>query len=508
MSIHKKTAFAFSIPPMLCDQWDITEWYRITQKHYIFKAINKKTSTEKVFEIIHDKYFSKKLWNTLSHLSNPSLLLPENITTWKGTHILEFPYYRSLKQLVLRNGISLNLIFQLMIDILISLNTLHQANILHMDISTDNIFYTEEGHFILGDFSESCFLTSAPFPIVNQTHPILAPECITDSPTILSEQYNLGILFYILCNEGNYPPKDFHGRIPQDLTIFQWMPEISESLQFILSKMLASNPSDRYPDLSFLHQDIENLISQLPEQTSYYLKITDESHPFHQTITRPNISFVPNKKYISKISILFLVLIITIGFRGFTLLRSSVDIQPSFPNKSISESVTHKQYSNNTTIASQTSLLEPIGDSSSILDIGNGKYTSLTTAFPEHLIFTDIQVLLAENNNFTDLEEISALSNLQEIYLSGNQINNTDAFSSLSKLEILILSDNNCTDLSGLTELQQLYFLDLSGNHDLINISVLSNLTKLQTLILSDTSVTESSIRELQTALPQCEIIY
>lgn len=514
MFIRQKSSGSLTIPPDLYNKWDITQWYRVTHKHLILGATKKGDTLHKIFEIIPDKYYSRKLWKALSNISSPYLLLPEKNIFWHHTHILQFPYFLPLKQLVRRNGISLHLILRLISDLCLSLTALHQANILHMDISADNVFYTEEGHFILGDFSESCFITSAPFPINHQTYSILPPECDTDPPTILSEQYNLGILFYILCNEGNIPPKNFPENIPQNLAIFQGMPEITDALGSILTKMLATNPSDRYADLSLLRQDIDTLLSQLPEQTPYHLHIVDETHSFHQTITTPNTSFFPGisfpfgRKILLKISVLLLGLILLLGGSMILLTNCSPGKHIFCREKNVLRSTDPISSADNPTHIGATSMPASTNDSSTILDIGNKKLNSLTAVFSEHLAFTKVEILLAENNYFTDLEEIAALSNLQELYLSGNQITSTDAFSSLSKLEILVLSDNHCTDLSGLTDLQQLHFLDLSGNHALSEVFILSELTNLNTLILSDTSVTDASIKQLQQSLPHCTIIY
>lgn len=503
MSTNKINSNYFSILNILTEEWYIEEWYRITQQHFIFSATNRKDGRYKVLEIIHNDFFSKKVWKTLCQLPNTHLLLPDNITAINGAHLLEFPFYLSLKELVRTKGLSFSSIILLIHDLCQSLLTLHQSGILHMDISVDNIFISEEGHFLLGDFSESCFLTTASSPVSHQTKNIMAPEYKTNPPTPSSEQYSLGILFYILCNDGIPPSDNFHGIIPNDLSVFQSMPEITDSLKAILSKILAPCSSNRYPDLPSLQQAIQMLQSELPDKISYYLYLPDETHMFHQTITTSPVPVQKkqNANPIFLIPLLFLCLIL--GLIALKYEKGTVTVHPN-KERNIS-------YDSEEKVATTTAVKPPVEttfEENEILDISNGQHETLVEALPDNLILSDILILFAENNNISNMDEVSALSNIREMYLSGNQIKDTLPFSTLANLEILILSDNNCTDLSGLKELQQLYFLDLSGNKDLSDISILSNLKQLKTLILTDTSVTDLSIHQLQNLLPQCNIIY
>lgn len=504
------------IPECLYNNWDIEQYYRITNRHIVLSAKHKKTNTCHVLTIIYNPYFHKKLWKDLIRLPDSKLLLPQKIHASKDMHILEFPVCTSLKKLVQKEGISLSKIISLILDLSISLNCLHDAGILHMDISVDNVYMTEAQHFILGDFSESCYQTNASDPLSNPIPLFIAPECQNEPPSVQSEQYQLGILFYQLCNLGNAPPKDFHGIIPQNLPVLQSTPEISDAIRTILSRMLAQDPCKRYSDLSALQQDLKSLSSQNLEQSDYQLFLPDETHSFHQTVTvtasvstevHSNPTYfhlpsfhlpliqLPSPAFLIPGFLVFFVLILLFA-KSFSTVTNKVEQKVEF---SQGETTTGASIS----ITADT----PI-DTDTILDIANKNISSLTSAYPKHLQADTIQILLAENNHISSLCDLSLFPNLREIYLSNNQISDLQDLTVLSDLEVIILSDNCCTNISDLKTLHNLRFLDLSGNTELSEIKDLYPLTSLETLIVSDTSVTEDAVKQLQLVLPKCNIIF
>lgn len=504
------------LPEILYNNWDIIQFCRITNRHIVVSAKHKKTNTCHVLTMIHNSYFHKKLWKDLISLSDSKLLLPQKIHAGKNMHILEFPFCTSLKKLIQTEPMSLSRIVSLIYDLSVSLDYLHNAGILHMDISVDNVYLTEEQHFILGDFSESCYQAESCYPLSNPTSPFTAPECQKEPASVLSEQYQLGILFYQLCNLGNAPPKDFQGIISQNLPVFQSTPEISNAIWAILSKMLSQDPLKRYPDLSALQQDLKSLSTQNLEKSEYQLFLPDETHPFHQIVTvtdtasaeihsKPTCFHLPSihlpsiplssSAFLIPCFLILLVLISTFGI-GFSISRNKT--------KQTVESLQGMT----TTGASISITAESTMISDAILDIANKNIDALSSAYPKHMQVNSIHTLLAENNHIVSLDDLSLFPNLREIYLSNNQITDLQDLAALSNLEVIILSDNCCTNISDLKSLHKLRFLDLSGNSELSEINDLHTLTSLETLILSDTSVTEDAVKQLQQMLPKCNIIF
>lgn len=141
-----------------------------------------------------------------------------------------------------------------------------------------------------------------------------------------------------------------------------------------------------------------------------------------------------------------------------------------------------------------------------------------------HRIFSEISSVLV---NFTELK-ILDLSNCGYI----DSVSDISGLSRLIKLEELNLSScNKIIDISALSRLTELNTLSLSRCEKIIDISVLSNLIKLKTLslygcnLITDfsgllnltnlkklnlrecTNLTRTQIKELQLALPNCNII-
>ena len=518
ISSNKRAASLIAIPENLYEYWDINQYYRITNRHIVISANQRKTGCHRVLTIIPDKYFHKKLWKTLIRLPDNKLLLPRKIHAIRDMHILEFLPCTPLKKLVQEDGLSLTQIISLIQDLTNSLQCLHDVGILHMDISVDNVYMTEDQHFILGDFSESCYQTEAVLPQKNQIFHYPAPECKNKATSVFSEQYQLAILFYQLCNDGNVPPEDFCGIIPRDLPIFQSTSENLDSIRTIMEKMLAQDPAKRYPDLLSVQRDLEALSPYILEQSNYRLFLPDKSLAFHQTFTQLNEETISDSQNPHLIpvhipafpfpSISFSLLIVLFSFLILCLICIFLFHKGFIINGDKPKPITSFTEGQVTTGNAFSLSTELPKNSSATLDIAGKNITSIASVDLTSWNGNHIHTLLAENNHISSLHDISFFPNLREIYLSNNQISDVHDLASLSDLEIVILTDNHCTNLSGLDSLHKIQFLDLSGNSELTDISELFTLTSLETVILSDTSVKENSVKQLKQILPECNIIF
>jgi Leucine-rich repeat (LRR) protein len=110
------------------------------------------------------------------------------------------------------------------------------------------------------------------------------------------------------------------------------------------------------------------------------------------------------------------------------------------------------------------------------------------------------------------LASLNGLTQLEDLDLSGNNITaaGLQHLKGLSQLEWLDLSEMKITDagLVNLRELAQLDFLDL-GNTQVTDAGLanLKGLTRLKQVNLSGVRVTDAGIKDLQKALPNCEIL-
>jgi internalin A len=93
-------------------------------------------------------------------------------------------------------------------------------------------------------------------------------------------------------------------------------------------------------------------------------------------------------------------------------------------------------------------------------------------------------LILHDHFNEVDLESISELENLAELYFEGYIISDSSALTNLDKLKQLTLRYCDVDEISDLSELKGLSYLDLSGNN-ITDLNPLTNLTELEQVFLS-----------------------
>lgn len=484
--------------------WEIQQWIRITKKHCIVSAIHRESNATQILILVPNTYYDKKLWKSLLRLPDDKLLVPERIYPIEQMHVLVFPHLTSLKELVRTKGMPLSQIVQLMQDLLDSLLCLHNHGIIHGDISTDNIYLTEDSQFILGDFSESYLMHHLS---ITSRHRMVSKKACQRQENIFSirsELYQLGKLLYLLCNHGNPLPEGQTCLDLKALPIFHESTELSKFFSPILSKLLAGNTGEQYFNLLSIQQDLESLPSHCVEQSDYQLFLPEETHAFHQTVTSPDTNNHSNPRH----HFLMLSFLLLTALTACILIPMVISHPDSAPirHKNVLEE-NQSEYQISTGAATSFSPKLPVA-SQNILDLASRNLPSLSAGFPDGLSCENIYVLLAEKNMLRDLADIAEFPHLRELYLSNNQISDLRFLSALPDLEIAVLSDNCCTQLSGLSNLNKLLFLDLSGNTELTDVRELQNLKTLETIILSDTSVSEDSLEKLKQSLPDCNVIY
>lgn len=127
--------------------------------------------------------------------------------------------------------------------------------------------------------------------------------------------------------------------------------------------------------------------------------------------------------------------------------------------------------------------------------LGSGEFLSTET------------VIDASGLGITSLDGIEEFDDLVSINLADNSLSDITALAQFSGLQILSLKNCGISDVSALSSCRALTSLDLSGNN-VSSISVLLDLTSLTNLDLSGNSaLTADDIRELNAALPKCNII-
>jgi len=120
---------------------------------------------------------------------------------------------------------------------------------------------------------------------------------------------------------------------------------------------------------------------------------------------------------------------------------------------------------------------------------------------------TQLEMLSLRDNLLTDVKGLEKLTQLTNLNLKFNKLTDMKGLEKLTRLEVLDLSCNKLTSVKDLEKLTQLTKLDLGGNQ-ISDVSALKELTQLTELNLEDNQIIESDVKDLQKALPDCDISY
>lgn len=145
-------------------------------------------------------------------------------------------------------------------------------------------------------------------------------------------------------------------------------------------------------------------------------------------------------------------------------------------------------------ISSIESFRKTLSDSEKIMVAGR-QYSATTTS----LVLDNMAL------NDTALEELVQLYSLESLSLAGNSLSNISPLSSLGGLTTLNLSGNRIEDISALENLGALRTLYLDNN-PITDLSPLYGMSSLSSLSIKGIAITESQLKSLSRALPNCAI--
>jgi predicted ATPase/GAF domain-containing protein len=177
-----------------------------------------------------------------------------------------------------------------------ALAKVHRAGILHKDISPGNIILSSHGQAKLIDFADSADLSTP--QAANDSQPLVGtPAYISPEQTgrvrrnldHRSDYYSLGATFYELLT--GRPP--FHGEDTLDILLahlgrppeppHSQIADIPESLSWLVVKLLAKSPEERYQSLTGLRNDLlacQEALEQGGPTKTIALGTKDHSHIF------------------------------------------------------------------------------------------------------------------------------------------------------------------------------------------------------------------------------------
>ncbi len=157
----------------------------------------------------------------------------------------------------------------------------HNRGILHLDLKPQNVLFGDDGQPLLLDFNLAYDRAAKDRQRIGGTWPYMAPEIIREfaklsdeSPDERTDLYALGVLFFemLTCRLPFGPIR----KVPEDLpaaleerakglpSIRDINPDVPPSVESIVRKLAAPNPSDRYASADELREDLRRQLEHRP----------------------------------------------------------------------------------------------------------------------------------------------------------------------------------------------------------------------------------------------------
>ncbi|MFO0950041.1 MAG: serine/threonine-protein kinase [Isosphaeraceae bacterium] len=215
-----------------------------------------------------------KLWRVLSDTRHPNVLELFDVRPFDGviTFVMEYVEGDDLHQVVRGRQkqdrpLPLSEAVRILLDVLDALRVVHRKGIYHGDLKPSNVLIRrEDGAVKVSDFSVSRFVgTSGAVDggEVMGTPMYMAPEVWEGRPTLQSDIFALGVLFYEVIT-GRYP---FEGRHSEELREqarrgslvappSALRDEIPYEVERVVLRCLAPDPADRYASVDHLAEDL------------------------------------------------------------------------------------------------------------------------------------------------------------------------------------------------------------------------------------------------------------
>jgi serine/threonine-protein kinase len=186
--------------------------------------------------------------------------------------VLEYIESRTLRDLILgRDALLTQNVLSLMRQMAAALFYIHDSGFLHLDIKPENIIVQNDGHVVLIDF-DLAIPTKRWFKRIHAlpgTPFYMAPETLTRR--IVDEKSDI-YSFGVTCYEMLTYHKPFEGDRIETVRsaqvnptiaptrLRQHNPEVPATLEALVLKCLAKKPVDRYPSMSLVIRDLEQIL--------------------------------------------------------------------------------------------------------------------------------------------------------------------------------------------------------------------------------------------------------
>ena len=217
----------------------------------------------------------KREAGAVTKLSHPNIVDVYDVGDDGDKHYIVMEYIKgyTLKQLIKKRGpIPYKEAVWMMKQLAGALMEAHRNNVIHRDVKSQNVLIKDDGTIKLSDFgialANGAMQITKKDSVLGSVH-YLAPELSRGKQASMqSDIYSLGIVFYELLT-GDVPYKADNPvqvalmHIKNDIpSVRSINPEIPQSVENIVIKSTAKNPSDRYKNIALMLQDLNECLKK------------------------------------------------------------------------------------------------------------------------------------------------------------------------------------------------------------------------------------------------------
>lgn len=548
------TMFLNNAPKKLLKKYPITDLIYITHDCCVYKSKQTDSGNYSIIKITPYLHKQHCILKSVSHINDVHLLTPFSVEKYKDFTVSVYPYKVSVIDKIISGKLCFDELLTLALDLCDGIIKLHSNNILHLDISPNNIYLNDDNTFCIGDFSFSQKKSNNKIRRnIYFTEGYSPPEFKAYSKNLvqineLSDEYSLAKTILSLCHGYNTSAKDHP---VQDTT------DIPEYFFDILNKASSEIQEYRYPSINAFKTEMLSFKAKYDiSEIKYYISFNSENNPFNNTKTRPMakphieeptpaIQKIINSPAFMTVAILLAVILPILSLykifytpnnadkiAAHNIQNISISYETKEPVAIIEENKTNNKNTDSAEIdcndkntnttkidcndnVDNSKIKKDNINKSSVkeIDIEDKNITLLSedcikSTLNINFDINSVTIISANNNNISDISRLSEFVSVRELYLSDNRIKNIDSLKQLFNLKTLVISSNLIDDITSLKELKNLENLDISNNKKLKNLSALYELKTLKLLCINETAVTKSTIKKLKVSLPDCEIIY
>lgn len=515
------TMFLNNAPKKLLKKYPITDLIYITHDCCVYKSKQADSGNYSIIKITPYLHKQHCILKSVSHINDVHLLTPFSVEKYKDFTVSVYPYKVSVIDKIISGKLCFDKLLTLALDLCDGIIRLHSNNILHLDISPNNIYLNDDNTFCIGDFSFSQKKSNNKIRRnIYFTEGYSPPEFKAYSKNLvqineLSDEYSLAKTILSLCHGYNTSAKDHP---VQDTT------DIPEYFFDILNKASSEIQEYRYPSINAFKTELLSFKAEYDiSEIKYYISFNSENNPFNNTKTRPMakphieeptpaIQKIINSPAFMTVAILLAVILPILSLykifytpnnadkiAAHNIQNISISYETKEPVAIIEENKTNNKNTDSAEIdcndkntnttkidcndnVDNSKIKKDNINKSSVkeIDIEDKNITSLSedcikSTLNINFNINSVTIISANNNNISDISRLSEFVSVRELYLSDNRIKNIDSLKQLFNLKTLVISSNLIDDITSLKELKNLENLDISNNKKLKNLSAYMN---------------------------------